>query len=243
MWRDARAQTWKANTKFLSFSSSRSFRSCLLVRFARRALGSYYETINCIIYLKCVNVASRFALIQPRLIRISSWVSCDVASIEPSLLEFCRIGYFWRSDSNFSTLLGSANHSMRSPLSILSTINRILSMPYSPHANSTTEKKNCIWADVIIDFDFVVCTYCNRPDYDTWDMAIVPIANMAQFYRYSLDTSIRPSPTHTPVRIVGIVSPMADGSYKLSCVLGSLNASVMSLLGSTNSYRDHCWRQ
>lgn len=224
-----------------------SFLSLLPVRFVRFVLVSLWacETCSanyCIIYLKCVNVASRLALIQPRLIRMSSWVSCDVACIEPALLEFCRIGYFWRSDSNLSTLLGSANHSMRSPLSILSTINRILSMPYSPHANSTTENDTSLYLSWR-HRRFRFCTYCNRLDCDTWDMAIVLIADMAQFYRYCLGTSTRPSPTRTPVRIVGTVSPRADGSYKWSCVLGSLNASVMSLLGSTNSYRDHCWRQ
>lgn len=84
-------------------------------------------------------------LIQPRLISMFNWLTADVASIESTVFELGRIGYFCRSDSNFSTLVGSASHSVRSPLSMLSTINRILSTPYSPHANSTTAKIKQLW--------------------------------------------------------------------------------------------------
>lgn len=91
-------------------------------------------------HLKCVSVKSRLVLIQPRLHRISNWRSTDVASIGPLFFDVCRSGYFCRSVSNFMILFGSPNHSVRSPLSILSTIRRILSVPYSPQANSTTAK-------------------------------------------------------------------------------------------------------
>lgn len=111
-----------------------------------------------------------------------------------------------------------------------------------------TTNIGCVWVEIticrftIISI-FFLGTHCNQLDYDTLGMAIVPSANMARFFLYYPDTNIRPVQAHKPARIVGKVLPMADGLYKLWCVLGSLNASVMWPLGNRSSYRDHCQEQ
>lgn len=69
-------------------------------------------------------------------------------------------------------------------------------------------------------------TYCNRLDCDTLDMVIEQIVNMAQFFRYFLDTNIRLVLVHILAQILEIILQMADELYKLLYVLDLLNALV-----------------
>lgn len=114
-------------------------------------------------YLKCVKVASRFVLIHPRRIKICSWWNELIASSEPLSFDDCRIGYFCRSVSNLYTLSGFENQSMQSPFPILSTIVLILSMPYSPQANSTTENVKKHTHILMVQFNWILWVAIFQP--------------------------------------------------------------------------------
>lgn len=91
---------------------------------------------------------------------------------------------------------------------------------------------------MLLKLNIIYITYCNRPDYDTWDMVNQSTINMAQFYRLILGTNIRPVPTHTLVRILGTVWQTVDESYILSFVLDRPNVSTNLSLAYTNDCPD-----
>lgn len=173
-----------------------------------------------LVYLRCVNVESRLALITPLRINIRNWLPNDVACIEPCFFDTLFNGYFCRNTSNFRTLVGSTNHFTHSPFSILSTIILILSKPYSPHANSTTVQKNKKkkkynqnWPkNQVRMWNYA---YYNQPDCDTLDMVAESNANTAQFAQYRLGKHIRLKPAHKLARIVERAGQMVDESYIL----------------------------
>lgn len=115
----------------------------LLHRLPNR-LQQNLKCVRCSLYFGGTTklTGSRFAFKNPRLIRTDLWLDCGVSSGPDSLSSsFITLsGYCFLSSSMVGIDCASSSHVSSLPFSAFVVRRPILSSPYSPHANSITEK-------------------------------------------------------------------------------------------------------